>query len=46
MRVTSIAPGEAWIAGTLGTTSEGTGVLLDSMDLILTVGYVISISIL
>ncbi|RPG02036.1 MAG: hypothetical protein CBC23_004035 [Rhodospirillaceae bacterium TMED63] len=41
VRVTSTAPGEAWIAGTLGTTSEGTGVLLDSMDLIVTVGYVI-----
>ena len=41
VKVTSTIPGEARTASTLGTTREGTGVVLDSDGLIVTVGYVI-----
>ncbi|MGB0630284.1 MAG: S1C family serine protease [Alphaproteobacteria bacterium] len=41
VKVTSTVPGEARTAATLGTTREGTGVVLDSEGLIVTVGYVI-----
>ena len=41
VKVTSTVPGEARTARTLGTTREGTGVVLDSDGLIVTVGYVI-----
>jgi len=41
VKVTSTVPGEARTAGTMGTTREGTGVVLDSEGLIVTIGYVI-----
>ena len=41
VKVTSIVPGEARTAASLGTKREGSGVVLDSDGLIVTVGYII-----
>ena len=41
VKVSSIVPGDARTAGTLGTERQGSGVLIDNDGLIVTVGYVI-----
>ena len=41
MRVTTKVPATARTAGTLGSEREGSGVVIDSNGLVLTIGYVI-----